>query len=206
MPEIRLDQFSSFCSLGPRPFLMTGFLRQWMTSHFSAETQIEHPELRSLVWQKNITTEILIESITKWKPELTGKRPAIMIKRNDWQVVRWGIGNRMLGDDGSDLGYEHFAVGLVGSHTFFCISSEAQVAEVLGCEVYRELMRFSPVIQRALDLKRLELSGIGALFEIEEELEHYAVPITIMYGLEDKWVLLPHAPHIKTIKLSALIE
>ena len=205
-PELRAEIASALCSLGPRPHIITGFLRQWLISHFSKETRIEHPELRGKLWKAIGTeTEIEIESITRWKPETTEFRPSIIIARNDWKILRFGINDQMMGERWDFTGIEHFAAYLEGSHTLFCISSVATEAEILGAEVYREMMQFGPKIREELDLKRFVVVGVGKLFELEEARSNYAVPVTVAYGIEERWQLIPHAPFLKRIVLSAFL-
>ncbi len=207
-PELRAEIASALCSLGPRPHIVTGFLRQWLIGHFSVAGQIEHPELRGKLWKAVGTeTEIEIESLTRWKPETTEFRPAVVIGRNDWKVLRLGIDDRMMGETGwtPDIGTDHYAAYLEGSHTLFCISSLATEAEILGAEVYREMMQFGPLVRQELDLKRFAVVGVGKLFEIEEARSNYAVPVTVAYGIEERWKLVPHAPFLKRIVLSAFL-
>lgn len=206
-PELRAAIASALCSLGPRPHIVTGFLRQWLISHFAKESQIENPELRGKLWNAIGTeTEIEIESVTRWKPETTEFRPSVIISRNDWKVLRFGIDDRMMGEQWGDVsGVEHFATYLEGSHTLFAISSVATEAEILGAEVYREMMQFGPVVRRELDLKRFVVVGVGKLFELKEARDNYAVPVTVAYGIEERWKLVPHAPFLKRIVLSAFL-
>jgi hypothetical protein len=205
-PRLQAEIISALCSLGPRPHIVTGFLRQWFISHFSKETQIEHPELRTKLWKRIPTeTEIEIESVTRWKPQTTEFRPSIIIARNDWKVLRVGINDQMMGERWDFTGTDHFAAYLEGSHTLFCISNLAEEAEILGAEVYRELMQFGPKVREELDLKRFVVVGVGKLFEIEEARQNYAVPVTVAYGVEERWKLIPHAPFLKRVVFSAFL-
>lgn len=206
MPENRAEIVSALCSLGPRPHIITGFLRQWLIAHFSAAGQIENPDLRGKLWKRVGTeTEIEIESVTRWKPETTEFRPAVIIARNDWKVSRLGIDDRMMGEQWTPPGVEHYATYLEGSHTLFCVSSSATEAEILGAEIYREMIQFGPKVREELDLKRFVVVGVGKLFELEEARSNYAVPVTVAYGIEERWKLVPHAPFLKRIVLSAFL-
>ena len=78
--EIRVDRVSSICSLGMRPLLMTGFLRQNLMEHFAEKDQIEDGSLKDYLWKSSADSSILIESITRWKPNEAAARPALIIK------------------------------------------------------------------------------------------------------------------------------
>lgn len=203
-PEIHFDRHSALCSMGPRPHIVTGFLRQWFIQHFSKESFIEHPEVRGLLWKAADSSDLEIESITRWKPSTTEKRPAIIISRNDWKVLRLGIDDRMMGVR-SLTGIEHYATYLEGSHTLFCLSSKPTEAEILAAEVYREMIQFGPIVREELDLKRFVVVGVGKLFELEEARENFAVPVTVAYAIEERWKLIPHAPFLKRISISAFL-
>lgn len=204
-PELRTGAVAEWCSLGPRAMLITGMLRSWLTMHFSKAGRIEHPQLRSRLWSAMPDSPILIESITRWKPEETEKRPAVIIKRNDAAVEPRGIDNKLMGG-GLDLtGSEHYATFVRGSHTLFCLAGQAQEAEILGGEVYREFMQFGPQLREVLGLMRFGVAGLGGPAEVEECDEHYVVPVTVGYVFEEKWRLIPHAPVLKTVVLSSLL-
>lgn len=203
-PTPHVESVVEWCSIGPRAWLLTGFLREWLQQHFSTAGGIEHPELRSLLWRAMDDSPILIESVTRWLPEQTETRPAVVIKRNDWSVDRVGIGDFLQGD--SDLtGTDHYSILLTGSHTLFCIARNAQQAEILAAEVYREFLQFGPAIRQALDLKRFLVAGAGALALLEEAAQTYVVPVTVGYAFEEKWMLIPHAPVLKRIELRKLL-
>ena len=161
-PLLYGDLIPTLCSIGPRALLMTGFFREWLTVHFSQEANIEHPELRSKLWSTLDSSKILIESITRFHPTMTEKRPAVIIKRNDWTLQHRGIGDLMQG--GMDLdGASHYETFVAGSHTLFCLSPVAGEAEILGAEVYREFNQFSAAIRESMGLLRFQVAGVGSL-------------------------------------------
>ena len=196
-PELDFSEISSFCQLGPLPQLVTGFFVQWFRYHFSAQARIEFPALRSLLWRKTLgDAQIFIDDIAHWKPEETGHRPAILVARNDWEPIRRGINDMLMGMPSSNT-EQHYAIQIQGSHTFFGVSNIPAQAEIIGSEIAREVIRFGPAIRRELDIKRFLPAGIGKRFEIEEAHQAYAVPVTVAYILEDTWQLVPHTPFLK---------
>lgn len=203
IPEVRTSLMDAICSIGaPRPHMMTGFFVDWFQKHFATTPNIEEPQLRGLLWTAVDSSNLEIESITRWKPQTTGKRPAIIVSRNDWKVLSLGIDNRMMVTRGIS-GIEHYAAYLQGSHTMFCLSGKPVEAEILSAEVYREMMQFGPLIRKELELMRFAAMGVGKLFEVEESAGHFAVPVTVAYFLEEKWRLIPQTPKLKNMKLSA---
>jgi hypothetical protein len=195
---------SNWCSIAPRPHLMTGFLREWFINHFAKSDNIEAKELRGKLWKAIPATDIVIESITQWRPDLTQKRLAIIIKRNDWQVQRIAIGDRLHGNIPFS-GNREYSVLVTGSHTFFCLAGRGTEAEILAAEVYREMMQFGPVIRDELDLKRFVVVSVGSLFELEESKENFGVPVTVSYVADENWQLVPQSVVLKSIVLSKFI-
>lgn len=202
-PEIRIEKASSVCSLGMRPLLMTGFLRQVLMEHFAEKDHIEDRSLHDYLWTSDAGSDILVESITRWNPEQAGARPALIIKRNGWRVERRGIDNRLMGFGSMD-GSDAYTTFMSGSHTIFCLSLAGGECEKLAAEVYRHLVSFSSYIRRELDLHRFAVTEVGPLSELEESEEHYAVPISIAYTHEESWTVIPHAPKLKRVVLQTL--
>ena len=199
-PELRLEHYSSPCSFGLTPILMTGFLIQWLGDHFSRRPNVEHPELRDALWSANTRNGILIASITDWDPKAVEKRPALIIKRNAWTPERLIIDDRMTP---AVDGFEHYYTIMRGSHTIFCLAGEGGEVEILGAEVFRELLGFSSLIRRTLDQKRFSVSELGPVNELQESTENYAVPITVAYASNLSWDIEQDVPKLKRFVLSA---
>jgi len=207
-PEERLDLPSALCSFGMRPHLMTGFLRQLFIQHFADPNNLEDATLRAKFaedggWNKDARqTGILIESVTKWEPKATGLRPAIIIKRNAWRWERTVIGNKITGAN-FPTGFGMFTGMWLGSHTIFALHREGAEAEILAAEVSRIVTFFGPLIRDSLKLHRFEPVDIGAVAQIEEATENFAVPVSVAYAAEEVWELEQHAPRLKRIVIKA---
>jgi len=197
---------SSICALLPRPILMTGLFRDWMTRHFASADYIEDASLRRLVWQPGEQTAILIEAIHRWRPALTELRPAVLVKRNAYSNVRLGIGDRRQGPPADKYGDPHYTTFWVGSHTLFCLGGTGAEAELLSTEVQRELTEFGPVVSRSINLMRYQVMEIGQVQQVEEATQNYVVPVSVGYAYEQRWVIRQQAPRLKRVSLSMLLE
>lgn len=202
-PEVRIDEVPNFCSLGPRPIVMDGFFRTMMLDHFSNPDSIEHKQFRERVWQADECDRgIEIELGYRWQPTTAGKRPAVIIRRNGWRAIKVGINNRW---GPTSEGHEQYSKLMQGSHTLFCLAKEGAEAEILTAETYRYLLHFGPVVRHYFDLHLFEMVEVGALSELQEASERYAVPVTVTYAWEEAWTLKHHQPWLKRIQLSALV-
>lgn len=197
--------FSSFCALMARPVLMTGLLRDLLTRHFQPGN-IEDRDLRKLIWKDSPDTGILIETVTRWKPNTTEKRPAVVVKRNAYRNIRLGINDQHQMNPADRIGNRHFETVWTGSHTLFCLGGSGAQAEILATEVQRELTQFGPAIRQHLDLKRFAVLDIGAINELEEATENFVVPVTVGYAYSECWVLDEQAPRFNKLSLSAILD
>lgn len=209
-PEDRISRVSSLCSYGMRPHVMTGLLRQLLIGHFADANNIEEQLLRQKfeetgAWVKDENginnSGILIESITRWLPNDTDNRPAVLIKRNSWSWQKTGIGDRAGFDIASGATKYH---GLwQGSHTLYCLAVNGLETELLAMEVVKFLQHFGPWIREQMSFMKFFINEVGGINEVQEVVEGYAVPITVAYVAEEAWELQPAVPRLKRIVLKA---
>lgn len=201
-PEIRFSQVSSICAMGHRPLALTGMFVQLLRQHFADPAHLDEIKLRTKFaaaggWLPTPNTGLQIEHVLRWTPDLTEKRPGILVQRNDWHWDRRTIGDQA-GDDyvsghESYLGYWH------GSHTFFAIADKGAEAELLGYEVARTLLHYSPEITNNAMLHNFMPESVGKPAVVEESSKNYVVPVTFKYVAEEYWDLIPHVPRLKRI-------
>jgi hypothetical protein len=185
---------------------MTGVFRDILSRHFSQASTIEEPDLRHLVWSTDATTGILIETVHRWLPQMTEKRPAVIVRRNAYQNQRRGIGDKHQGPSVDDTGDPHYTTYWAGSHTLFCIGASGAQAELLSTEVQRELTEFGPIILCVLGLMRFQVTQVGGVSILEEAQENFVVPVTVGYAYEERWAIRPQAARLKSISLQTILE
>ncbi len=198
---------SAICEMLPRPQIMTGLFVELLQRHFADSRKIEQNKLRELIWQDNPATNILIESVWRWDPATTNKRPAVIVKRNGYRFQRVGIGdNRQQLQPADEAGHPSYWAPWLGSHTLFCIGGSGAQAEILGSEVQREMTQFAPVIRESLGLIRLEVSDVGPVSLLEEAQDNFAVPVNVAYAYAEAWMIRQEAPRLKTLSLSTILN
>lgn len=203
-PKPAFDTGNNLCALGMTPHIVTGFLRDWLTNRFSDADNIETEQLRGMLWKATQPTGILIESITRWKPEATEKRPAIIIKRGSWTSSRLVL-NDSAGIGDVYLGSQRYGRLMTGSHTLFCISNSGAQSEIISGEVFKDLNTYGLVIANILNLVKFEAVELGELFQLEEAKENYAAPIVIQYTGQEVWTVAQQGPILKRINLSSYL-
>lgn len=183
--------------------MILGLLRDLLIQHFTTPLNAEEPDLRHLVWRADERTGILIESVGRWRGELLGKRPAVVIKPNARHNVRIGIQD----DKGDDAqGHRHFQTFWVGSHTLFCIHGSLAAADILATEVQRQVGQWHPVFVDLLGLYRWQVTEIGEPAEVEEARENVVFPVTVGWTYTEQWKLSLESLKLRKIQLSALLD
>jgi hypothetical protein len=197
-PEDRCDIPSALCSIGHRPLLTTGLLVKMLQAYFADETAIENPELRKRLWTSGPDTGIYIEDSTVWTPEKSGKRPAIVVRRNDWKPLKLTFGP----SGQTAEGFSEYTKFWQGSHTLFIIAKEGAEVEILAAEVAEYLVKFAPAIQKVFYFLMCELVHMGAPGELKEATDRWAVPLTLAYGWSSTWALITGDPRLKRFQFS----
>lgn len=218
---VDLDEWSSLCSTGHTPNILTGAFLRFLQEHFSRETNIENETLKQSVFkpQPGDTTEglvptgILIDPIYRWNYENFSQRLAIYVKRNGMRIERYGINDGLttgLGRDseGNMKTYEgeYHVVGGLGSHSIFCIGRSGAETEILASEVFRQIQHFIPVLRRDLKVKKLAVTEVTEIQQLEEYDQHFAVAVVVAWGYFEKWRLVPDAPWLKGFSIAPVPE
>ena len=192
IPQLDSRPFLKLCGSGFRPIKITGMLQMWLIQHFARAENIKEVGLEERIWNPdNELSKIQILPLEDWRPQNTEQRPALIIKQQEIKFIRYGIDNRLMGGGGPFATRRMHAAGMQGSHTVFCIAGEGGEALQLAAEVALQLMQFAPIVERWLDMLRLELVGIGELSKLEEATENFVVPINIAYAWLEQWELIP---------------
>lgn len=194
---------SALCSMGWRPIMITGMLRDQLTRHFATPMNIEDQDLRRLVWREDERSAILIESIYRRRADLLQKRPAVIIKPNSRRNLRLGI----LDFAGTTAqGHRLFKTYWVGSHTLFCIHGSGASADILATEVQRELTEFAEALREELGLHLFQVTEVGAVASVEEARENFVVPVSVGWAYEESWQLELESRKLRTVALSVLLD
>ncbi len=186
-----------------KPQALTALFTLLARQHFGDANNIEQQTLQNIIWKSDETTAIMIEAIGRWKPTLTEKRLAVIVKRNGQKVIRMGINDRMMAGLGPQSTREFYATYIQGSHTLFCLGKESAETEILAAEVYRDLLEFGPKIRELMCLHKFVCVEVGELALLEESAEHFVVPVTIGYTYEECWeITQPSTGPLRRIDLN----
>lgn len=201
-PQVRVPTLSALCSYGQSPLTMQGALRQVLIQHFSDARNILNSTLRGRierdgVWSPGTDTGIYIESLHKWRPELTEARPGLILKEGAWQWQRMGIGDRK-GEDYRS-GKQFFGGYWAGTHTVFALANEGAEAQILAIEAMKCFLWFESEISAQLELQRFVPVSIGEVSALKEATENYVVPLVVAYVVPEFWYIQPDAPRVKRI-------
>jgi len=187
---------TSFQNRAPNLYTLNGAFLTIVRRHFSEPENLEVPELRHYVWNKDDKeSRILIEPVYRWNPTNVQQRPAVIVKRGPWKFTQLGLGNRLHGTPEQD-GYaeERQVVAVIGSHTFFCIGTTGLEADEIAMEVVNVLLGFSQVIREQFCLGKFLVSDIAPVSKVDECQDHFGVPVNVEYMMQWNWKLLRQSP------------
>lgn len=202
-PQERGVSFSSLCSMGWRPLMLTGLMVDRLAQKFADPLNIEDRDLKRYVWQESERSGILIESIYSQRKDLLEKRPAVLVKRNAMKNLRMYLGERA---GVTEQGHMEYATYWIGSHTLFCIHSTGASAEILATEVQREMTQFAQTLIKYLRLMQISVLEMGAVSEIEEAKEGFVVPVTVGWAYEEQWRIELESLALRKTPLSVLLN
>jgi len=198
--------FAGLCAPGLRPLSLTQALVLWLRHHFGdtaavgetpvagrLETAVATGPLPRMVWQAGPATGIGIEPDWRWVPELTERRPALIVQRGDLKQVQLGIGDKMQGLRGDGRG--RYEVGWTGQHAVLAIGGEGAEVELLAAETARELVQFAPVVRSLLDMKKLRVEGVAKLAILKTDArDNFVAAISLTYTYVESWIAAAQAP------------
>ncbi len=168
---------------------MTRVLLSVLRLHFSAAANIEFADLTDRIWTNAQSSPIMIASLAEWTPEQSAKRPALLVDRLDQtpDLARRILGQQFQG--GTPGNYFQY---MEGRHVVHCLGGREGEAELLAAEVFRELFRFGPVIQKYVCLNRFQVERAGKRRQLSDEhREHYTVPVPVYYHYGESWRVKP---------------
>lgn len=180
----------------PNIYTLHGAFVTVIRRHFAQAMNIEVPELQHYSWDADDKqSKILIESVYRWNPTNIQQRPAVIVKRGPWKFMQLGIGNRYQGQPEVE-GYteDQHAVGVMGTHSFFCLGTTGTEADEIAMEVVNCLLGFSQIIRQQFCLGRFLVSDIGPISKVDECQDHFGVPVNVEYTMQWNWKLLRQAP------------
>lgn len=204
---------SALCSAGHTPLIITGSILWVLRRHFALASNIKEPQIKQYIWHSETTqSKIMIEPATSWTKQAIQtmqRRPAVLVRREPWQVHKMGFGDQYQGeynavDSGTSLVNNVLDVGtryetlLQGSHTVLCLGGVGSEVEALASEVFFELLEFQQVIREDLHLNKFETQQMGRVTKVEESQEHWVVPITVQYVANHAWTITEEGRPLKT--------
>ena len=194
------EEISSLKTTTLRAHILTGVLYRLLAQQFSdPERNLEDSRLHGYQWDEDPTkTRILIDPVYKWNVKNVQQRPGLLVKRGSIRPQKLGIAH---GFGAHPNRGARKSVLYAGSHTIFCIGKNGAEVDLIGQEVFRNLVEFSPVILEDLDFHRFMPNELGAVAELEESAEHFVAPVTIEWIYEQPWRLQTEAPWLKGLLL-----
>lgn len=214
--QVGLTPVSSLEATGHPTNILTGIVLRLLREHFSSASNLEYNgvsiqgwDLTKYVWnQDNTKTKIQIQPVWLWNPQDIARRPGIYVKRNGVKVHKLAL------DHGTTVGAEkstdnkivqvrgdYHSCLLEGSHSIIVVSSSPDEVEILGQEVFNQLLEFGPMIRTDFKLNAWEMQEFSELSKLEESSEHFAASITVLWRCFNTWRIKGIGPWLKTLEI-----
>lgn len=185
---------STFCARitdkGIGPLDVTGLLRGLLISFFSNPDNFKYESLKERVYREGEDTGITIESVGKFTPELASKRPAIFIRRGDWQTHHLGISSSKIFDEYQNYpalaSYVHTCIG---THNIIVIGKTYAETEMIAEEVYRFLLGLQPFLANTAPFVSFRVRGLSEPKALKEGRDSFFVTIPLAYTISDKFTI-----------------
>lgn len=204
---------SSLETTGLRLNVLTGLFLDLLATHFSSAAHIRDPLLQGYIWNADSTlSKILIVPSWKWQTADQQRRPGIVVRRDALQFSGIGLadGAAIIGDRSEtripSIADETLHVLASGSHTLFALSAQPGQVERLADEIALRILHFQQALRKEFGFHTFRVAGIGALADIEEASEYFAVPVTVSYSLDEAWSVPTEAPFLKRIVVTTQQE
>lgn len=177
------------------PLVLTGIVLEILKNWFKTNSeQFKYDE-------NKLETRIVIESSYKFDPADCQNRPGIYVKLGAIQPKGRG---RAGFDDVNSVYPDSVSYTAIsnGTLTVFCVSKLPGEVSQLAAEVEDVLLCFSPLIRDDFKFDIFDLASINEIGKIEESIEFWTIPIQMVFGFNETWVIKELGLKIKKILIT----
>ena len=200
---------SSIETTGLPPYIVSGALQRIIEAHFSMPERIFlKKSLGTLIWkpttEQSADTAIAIQQATDFDPNQANQRPAILVKRMQFDAQPLGMdatgrATQILAD--KSYAGEVYDTLWVGTHEVRCLSKTDGMSELLAQEVYQMLLKYGPVYCSEFKFSKFWPSKMGATVKVKEYGEHFCCPIQIDWAAAMRWQVRAVGPVLSHSKI-----
>jgi len=185
------------------PQIIVGYFLGILRTHFGDPQSIFRPLLKDLIWMEGDESKILIETVTNEKLKTVGKRPAILVAREDVNLKRETL-DYSVHQLGPELGQNYYATAH-GAVTIFCITNDPNYTELLAAEVFQYLLYITPEIEHSLCCnRRFDVKTLGRPAEVEGYGGTFVIPVVCNYVSDIGWELRENIPRLRSMVASMI--
>ncbi|MEM2003814.1 MAG: hypothetical protein QXQ37_04090 [Nitrososphaerota archaeon] len=134
---------------------------------------------------------IVIESPMSWPVEYAEKRPAIFIRRLEWQLRRLGLADGRIVGTRTILDESAFSWFWRGFHAFYVLSREGGELELLIEELINLLLRYTPVIRKLFGFIKFQLVSVGRPQAYIAATDMFTSQLIVRYEWTETWKTYP---------------
>ena len=186
------------------PYMITGFLTQWIRALFYRADNIENTHLRGYLWNENAKlSRITIDPSFQDNPETERRRPGIYVKRkqisHSTPGMKGGLHTFHTGTGGFFRGKDYSSI-VSGRHDILCLGDTEAEADNLSIEVFNNFLRYADAVREAGGLKVFWPESLGETQHAEGKGKSYWIgTVSLSWHYSYRWTLDREAPILKEV-------
>lgn len=190
-----------------RPAIMNAVFLNLLKHYFAHPAYLKTPRFKlnpNKTLEPDENSSVFIASASAFTPEITDKRPAVIIRRMEWSCNDIGVGENTMPVANSTQ--RRFLYSFSGSHAFFCTSRESGELDLLTEEVMNCFIYFRPVIRRILGLAKFLLKMVDKVTIFRSNRDYFVCPIMVQYLWTESWTTEPNFDEVMNIIENAALD
>ncbi|MEM3062001.1 MAG: hypothetical protein QW303_00455 [Nitrososphaerota archaeon] len=188
-----------------RPGVMTAIFVNILKHFFAHPSYLSTPRFKlhpNKQLDPDENSNVIIASVAAFLPELSDKRPAVLVRRLEWAVNQLGVGDGRINTSNTE--HSRYLIGITGGHSIICLSREmgeveALVEEVMNCFIY-----FKPALRKMLNLNKLQLTVVDRVSGFKSNRDYFLCPLVVKYTWTESWTTEPHMNEVYDVIKTAI--
>jgi hypothetical protein len=189
-----------------RPRLMSSILVNVIRHYFSQPNLLVTERFKfkpNMGMEPESQNSVLIISSASRQLDRADERPAIVVRRLEWQVIPLGIGDGIAQYKPNDENTQ-YVVSFKGAHVIYAHSREQGEVEALVDELINCFVRLAPLLRRILKLARFRLVQVDKVSMYTTNRDYFVCPLVLQYMWSENWFIDRSVEEMERVVLTAI--
>lgn len=191
------------------PYMLTGFLVQWIRGLFKRADNILNDKMQNYVWDEDPkASKITIVPSFADDDETERRRPAVYVKRKSISHttpgMKGGLQTLHLDEDGFFKGKELASV-MSGGHDLQCLGDTEAEAENIALLVFNNMVLYTEAIKETAGLGVFWVMSLSPTQHAGQGKDYWICTVNVQWHYTNNWTLDRDAPILKEIGFNPVI-